>query len=220
MIRILVVDDQQTLAGALQVAINAQPDLSCAGAVGTVEDALRLIATLDVDVVLMDIHLPGVGGIEGTRRITASHPGVRVLILTADTAPDLLAAAATAGASGVLAKDSAFADILVAIRTRFDGKILVEAATLALLDDLRPDYPARADRTAGEERLTARELDVLELMGEGLDPRAIAERLVVSPHTARGHVKNIMTKLGTHSQLEAVVVATRKGILTGPGRDP
>lgn len=222
MIRVVVVEDQQALAGALQLAIDAQPDLDCVGAVGGVDDALRLVTAQDPDVVLMDIHLPGADGIEGTRRITASHPRVRVLILTADDAPELLAAAAAAGAAGFLAKDSAFPDILAAIRTpTIDGKVLVEGAMLAaLFNGMGPDQPSRAARRRNWARLTERELDVLGLMGEGLDPRAIAERLVVSRHTVRGHVKNILCKLGTHSQLEAVVVATRTGILPSPGVPP
>jgi DNA-binding NarL/FixJ family response regulator len=212
---VLVVEDQQALAGALEIAIDAQPDLDCVAAVGTVEEAISLALTHSPDVVLMDIHLPDVDGIEGTRRIKESHPEVRVLILTGDATPDLLAAATAAGAAGFLAKDSAFPDILAAIRAPV-GKILVEGDTLiALIEGLRPGGRPRVDRE-NRPRMTTRELEVLGLMGEGLDPRAIAERLVVSVHTARGHVKNVIMKLGAHSQLEAVVVAARKGLLPDP----
>ncbi|WP_182875023.1 response regulator transcription factor [Microbispora sp. H10670] len=214
MIRVLVVEDQQALAGALEIAIDAQPDLHCVGAVGTVEDAVSLVTVRSPEVVLMDIHLPDVDGIEGTRRIKASHPHVRVLILTGDASPDLFAAAAVAGASGFLAKDSRFPDILKVIRASVDRNILmVEGDTLrALLQEPSASPHVGRENWAG---LTARELEVLGLMGEGLDPRAIAGRLVVSLHTARGHVKNVMMKLSAHSQLEAVVVATRTGILPG-----
>jgi DNA-binding NarL/FixJ family response regulator len=216
MTRVLVVEDQRALAGALEIAIDAQPDLDCVGAAGTVEDAILLAAAYSPDVVLMDIHLPDVDGIEGTRRIKASHPEARVLILTGDAAPDLLVAAAAAGAAGFLAKDSTFPDILKVIRASVDQKIvMLEGGTLrALLEDIGPGTPSQTAREnwAG---LTAREFDVLELMGEGLDPRSIAERLVVSVHTARGHVKNVLMKLKVHSQLEAVVVATRTNLLSG-----
>jgi DNA-binding NarL/FixJ family response regulator len=211
---VLVVEDQRALASALQVGIDAQPDLACIGAVGTVAEAMQLVSPLSPDVVLMDIRLPGVDGIEGTRQIKASHPSARVLILTADATPGRLTDAAAAGAAGFLAKDSSFADILTAIRSPVDGTILIEGTTLAaLLAGLRAPELGPQARDANPAGLSPRELEVLELMGEGLDPRAIADRLVVSLHTARGHVKKVMMKLGAHSQLEAVVTATRSGLL-------
>jgi DNA-binding NarL/FixJ family response regulator len=214
MIRVLVVEDQQALAGALEIAIDAQPDLDCVGATGTIEAAIPLAAAHSPDVVLMDIHLPGADGIEGTRRIKASHPEVRVVILTADATPDLLMAAADAGAVGFLAKDSSFPDILRVIRAMVDQKIIVLEgdALKALLDEARSSTPSRIGQD-NWAKLTERELEVLELMGEGFDARAIAERLVVSLHTARGHIKHVMMKLGVHSQLEAVVVAIRTQLL-------
>lgn len=228
MIRVLVVEDQQALAGALKIAIDAQPDLDCVGTFGTVEDAMPLATASSTDVVLMDIRLPDVdgveGGIEGTRRIKESRPEARVLILAEDATPALFVASVAAGAAGFLAKDHAFADILGAIRASVDQKIvMVECDTLsALLKDIRPGAPP-ADRGANWARLTAREREVLALMGEGLCPRAIAEKLIVSLYTARGHIKNVMVKLGAHSQLEAVVVATRTKLLSGsqwPDRHP
>ena len=207
----LVVEDQQALAGALKVAIDAQADLECVGAVRSVEDAVRLVAAHRPAVVLMDVQLPGVDGIEGARRIKALDPAIRILILTGLANPDVLAEAAAAGAAGFLSKDSPFPEILTAIRAPLDGKILVEGTTLeALLARIRPGGSEPPGASAG---LTAREREVLGLMGQGLAPGAIAERLVVSVHTARGYVKNIMLKLGAHSQLEAVVVATRTGLL-------
>ena len=222
MTRVLVVEDQQTLAGALHIAIDAQPDMDCVGAVPTAEDAVALAAASSPDVVLMDIRLPGTDGIEATRQVKAACPRVRVLILTADATPARLAAAAAAGASGFLAKDSPFPDVLAAIRAPVDGKFLVEENTLAaLVESLHPASPPSLDSSMpGLARLTARERQVLALMGEGLDPQAIARRLVVSRHTARGHVKNILMKLGAHSQLEAVVIATRAGYPPRRPADP
>ncbi|MEU6820464.1 response regulator transcription factor [Streptomyces atriruber] len=225
MIRTLVVEDQRTLADALEIAIGAQPDIECVGAVGTVEQALPLVAAHSPDVVLMDIHLPGADGIEGTRRIRAAHPGTRVLLLTADTDPGQLVAATAAGAAGFLAKDGAFPSVLAAIRAPAEGPMYVEESTLGILVAALGSSAGRTapPRDGGWARpggpragLTAREREVLGLMGRGLGPRAIAERLVVSPHTARGHVKRVMAKLGAHSQLEAVVIAAKSGLLRVP----
>ncbi|GGL81515.1 DNA-binding response regulator [Streptomyces fumigatiscleroticus] len=225
----LVVEDQRTLADALELAIGAQPDLECVGAVDTVEQALPLART-GADVVLMDVHLPGTDGIAGTSLLKTAAPALRVLILTGDPRPRLLAAAAAAGAAGFLTKDSALPDILAAIRAPATGPLLVAGGTLAALAEVSGDAPlppgaersARpASRQQGRGRCTARELEVLRLLGEGLGPKAIAERLVISPHTARGHVKSVMQKLNAHSQLETVVTAIREGLLDpAPGDRP
>ena len=221
MTRVLVVEDQQVLASALEIAIGTQPDLDCVGTAATVDGALAQMAACKPDVVLMDIQLPGTDGIEGTRRISASYSGVSILILTAGATPQRLAAAAAAGAAGFLAKDGAFSDILAAIRNPMRGMMVIQGAAVnELIKDSIPaaskaQRPGEQPAQVGPEaaRLTAREQEVLGLMGEGLDPSAIAERLVVSVYTARGHVKNVMMKLGAHTQLEAVVLATKAGLL-------
>ena len=210
---VLIVEDQQVLASALEIAIGTQPDMDCVGTVATVDDALTQIAERRPDVVLMDIQLPGTDGIEGTRRIKAVDPDVSILILTAGATPVRLAAAAAAGATGFLPKDGPFGDVLAAIRNPMPGKMVIEGSLTAPLP-AAPTAPTAQDAS----RLTAREQEVLGLMGEGLDPSAIAERLVLSVYTARGHVKNVMMKVGAHTQLEAVVLATKSGLL--PSRTP
>lgn len=221
---VLVVEDQQVLASALAIAISAQPDLECIAAVSTVQAALETMAAQVPEVVLMDVQLPGTDGIEGTRLIKEAYPEVNVLILTAGATPERLAAATAAGAAGFLAKDSSFADILAIIRSPAQGTMTIQGTALkGLVDERRPDrhWQAGAELAEGTPRghepegtrLTTREREVLDLMGEGLDSRAIADSLVVSLHTVRGHIKNIMMKLGAHTQLEAVVMANRAGLL-------
>ncbi|MDN3351502.1 response regulator transcription factor [Actinomadura sp. DC4] len=210
--RVLLVEDQRTLAEALTIALNAQPDLTCVGAARTTDEAVSLTAARCPDVVLMDIHLPGGDGIDGTRQIKALNPAVRVFILTADATPEQFACATEAGATGFLAKDGPFPEVLAAIRTR--GRAMVAGGTFAVLTaDLRQDACERAQSWAC---LTAREREVLALMGEGLGSQAIAEHLGMSRHTALGHVKRILAKLKVHSRREAVGVAVRTGLLPGP----
>jgi DNA-binding NarL/FixJ family response regulator len=221
MTSVLVVEDQQVLASALEVAIGIQPDLHCVGTAVTVDDAVAQMAARRPDVVLMDIQLPATNGIEGTKRIKAAFPDVIILILTGRVTSQRVAAAQAAGAAGFLAKTGSFADILAAIRNPIAGTMVIEGAALDELITRSPEAPAAvgselpAQRSPVPEqaRLTAREQEVLALMGEGLDPNSIAERLVLSVYTVRGHVKKIMMKLGAHTQLEAVVVATRSGLL-------
>ena len=215
--RVLVVEDQRTLAEALMIAIDAQPDLECAGVTESAEDALLLVASRCPDVVLMDIHLPGISGIDGTRRIKAHHPHIRVFILTADATPQMFTDATAAGASGFLAKNGPFPDVLTAIRTPSRSRTLVAGGTFAaLVAEFRRDAgePA-APSEENPASLTAREKEVLTLMGEGLGARPIAERLAVTEHTARSHIKRVMAKLHAHTRQEAVAVAVRTGLLPG-----
>jgi DNA-binding NarL/FixJ family response regulator len=213
-IRVLVVDDQRVVGEALALAMAVESDLECVGVVTGVEDALALVVEAQPDVVLMDLTMPGVNGIEGTRRVKQARPATAVLVLTGNATPDSLASAAEAGAAGFLQKDASYADILAAVRAPATGQMLVDPSTLSALR--RRNAPSTGDDTPSTQ--TPRDPAPLELMGEGHDPRAIAERLHVSIHTTRGYVKSILSKLGVHSQLEAVVFAAKSGLLSGFGR--
>jgi DNA-binding NarL/FixJ family response regulator len=210
---VLLVEDQRTLAEAMMIALNTQPDLECVGAARTTEEALSLIAARCPDVVLMDIHLPGADGIDGTRRIKSLRPAVRIFILTADATPEQFANATEAGATGFLAKDGPFPDVLAAIRTR--GRAMVTGGTFAALTAELHRCGCEQAEKAQNTCLTDREKEVLTLMSEGLGSQAIAERLEMSRHTALSHVKRILAKLKVHSRREAVIVATRTGLLPG-----
>lgn len=213
--RVMVVDDHRAVAEALGTTIDVQDDLTCVGIASSIAEATDLLASAAPDVVLMDVELPDTDGIAGTARVKEMRPEIRVLVFTAHTDVDVMTRAAEAGACGFLPKESPITEILHAIRTAREGGMLIAGATLAGVlarvhrERLRPDP---ADRYS----ITKRELEVLGLMGEGLDPRTIAKRLQISLHTARGYVKNILSKLGAHSQLEAVVKATREGLIRSP----
>ena len=156
----------------------------------------------------MDLHLPDRDGISATAELTARDPEMKVLILTAHASPFEMSRAGAAGASGFLAKDGSLDDVLNALRTARRGSLILPAAVLAEFT-----RPATPPAHGPESTLTPRELEVLRKLGQGLDPRAIAKELGVSLHTCRGYVKSILAKLEVHSQLEAVVVASRSGLI-------
>jgi DNA-binding NarL/FixJ family response regulator len=183
------VDDHLAFSGAVGIAIDAQEDMACAGSAGSVAEALGSVRRHPPDVILMDIFLPDGDGIDATARILAMSPETRVLILTGHTDVDVLAR----GAAG-------------------DGQLLVDGSTLAAILG-RVRRPAAAEPSTDQPALTRREHDVLWLMSEGLDPHAIARELGISLHTCRGYQKSIMAKLDAHSQLETVVIASRRGLI-------
>jgi len=193
------------------MAIDSQPDLRCVGTAGTLAEAERIIEERTPDIVLADVKLPDGDGIEEAARLHATRPEIRVVLLTARSDVTVLARAASAGVCGFLPRESGFAELIRALRTARDGWVIVDRATLSRVLERVQRQPVVARN--GADPLTQRELEVLRAMGTGLDPQRIAMQLGMSVHTCRGHVKNILAKLGAHSQLEAVVTAMRRGVL-------
>ena len=206
--RVLVVDDHLTFAQLLSRALDAEPDLECVGHSLNAEDGVAAAVSLAPDIVLMDLHLPDRDGISATAELTARDPEIKVLILTAHASPVEMSRAGAAGASGFLAKDGSLEDVLSALRTARRGSLILPAGVLAEFS-----RHARAPAHDPVSTLTPRELEVLHLLGQGRDLRTIAKELGVSLHTCRGYVKSILAKLEAHSQLEAVVVASRAGLI-------
>jgi DNA-binding NarL/FixJ family response regulator len=216
-IRVLVVDDHASLAGALALAIDARPGMRCVGTAVSIEGALTAVTTLAPDVVLLDVMLPDGNGIDAIPRLLAARPAMRIVVLTGHTDVDALARAAAAGASGFLPKESTIEAVIGAIRAANDGQLLVDGATLAsILGRLAQTSGQTTDPRARIPVLSQRQRDVLALMGQGLDPHAISIELGITVNTSRGYLKALMRKLGAHSQLEVVVIGNRMGLLPRP----
>jgi DNA-binding NarL/FixJ family response regulator len=211
-ISVLVVDGHQTFAELLGHALAGQPDLEYVGHALTGAEAIRLAAELKPNVILLDPDLSDGDGIAIAELLRHRQPDTRVVILTASDESSLVTRATAAGAAGFLSKNGALGDVLNALRTAHGGGMTVSTDILARL--LRSTAPVVGPRGGG---LTVREDEVLNLMAAGLDARAIARRLGISLHTCRGYVKAVLAKLGAHSQLEAVAIATRRGLIR-PGR--
>jgi DNA-binding NarL/FixJ family response regulator len=217
--RVLIVDDHRAFSEALGTAIDGHPDLVCVGTPTTIAECFAEVEQAAPDVVLLDIYLPDGDGIEAIAGIRARRPDARIVVMTGYTDVDVMARAASAGASGFLPKESSIGAVLAALRAVRDGRMLVDGSTLAaILGRVGRVAPGTRGGASGPDHLTMREQDVLDLMGQGLDPHTIAGRLGISLHTCRGYQKSILAKLDVHSQLEAVVVAARQGLIARLGR--
>jgi DNA-binding NarL/FixJ family response regulator len=215
--RVAVVDEFALIAEAIGAVISREPDLEHVGSASTPADAVDLVARQAVDVVVIDIDVPtpdnpDFDGIDVIRQIKAASPQTRVLILTGRMEVDTMARAASEGACGFLPKSSSLEGICHAIRTARDGGMFVERELIGpLVARLHRGSAIRGGSARAE--ITARESEVLTLLGEGLDVTNIAKQLKISVNTCRGHVKNLLVKLGAHNQLEAVVAAVHQGLL-------
>jgi DNA-binding NarL/FixJ family response regulator len=218
-IRLLLVDDQPLVRTGFRMVLNAEPDMTVVGEAGDGAEAVRLAARLDPDVVVMDVRMPGMDGIEATRRIVASAERSRVLILTTFDLDEYAFSGLRAGASGFLLKDVPPDQLISAIRAVAGGQAVVAPRiTRRLLDTFAhrlPVAPAGADPRTHPDlaRLTARERDVLLQIAAGLSNAEIAERLVVSEATVKTHVGRILAKLGLRDRVQAVIFAYEIGLV-------
>ena len=207
--RVLVVDDHRTFVDLADLAISDEVDLECVGTATSVPEALAKAHALEPDVVLMDVQLGDGDGIAATAELTATFPDLRVVVLSAHVTPTVVQNAADAGASAVLPKDGSLRDLLHAVRTASRGHMLVHPQAFAAMRGT-----AAAAQGAFQPPLTPRELEVLQMLGHGASAPTIARDLGISLATCRGHVKSVLTKLGAHSQLEAVVIAMQHRLIT------
>jgi DNA-binding NarL/FixJ family response regulator len=205
-VRVLIVDDHPVVRDGLRGMLQAQPDLEVVADASNGREALAAAARYDPDVVLMDLRMPELDGVEATRRILADHPAVKVLVLTTyDTDTDILHAI-EAGATGYLLKDAPREQLFSAVRAAARGETVLAptvAAKLIRSVRTRPDH----------EQLTSRELDVLRLVADGLTNRAIASRLHISEATVKTHLVHTYAKLDVDDRTAAVMAALERGLL-------
>jgi DNA-binding NarL/FixJ family response regulator len=207
-ISIVVVEDHRVLAEALEGSLSAQTGMEVVGTVSTLRDALELVSERSPDVVLMDVRLPDGDGVTGTAQVLQRSPRTKVIVLSASTGVEVIARAVEAGAAGFLPKTTPLQEVIDAIVRADAGAALFAPHVLReVTAHLRDQH-----RRPGAD-LTRREHEVLQLLADATTTDAIAEELVLSTHTVRNHVRNILGKLGAHSKLEAVAIAVREGLV-------
>ena len=215
-IRVLVVDDQELFRRGLTMLLNVEDDIEVVGEAADGSTAGALAAGLTPDVVLMDVRMPKVTGIEACIAIKDAAPSARIIMLTVSDEEADLYEAVKNGASGYLLKDSSIDEVAQAVRVVADGQSLISPSmAIKLLDEFK--QMSRTDRShVPTPRLTERELEVLRLVAQGLNNREIAKQLFISENTVKNHVRNILEKLQLHSRMEAVMYAVREKLLDIP----
>lgn len=212
MICVLIADDEELIRTGLQMIIEAEDDLSVVGDAEDGEEALSMAEKLKPDVVLMDIRMPGLDGLEATRRLLAKDGSTRVVLLTTFDLDEYVYEGLRAGASGFLLKDAPAEQLLTAIRAAAAGDaLLAPSITRRLIDDFARRAPRSAPRDF--ESLTRREVDVLGCVARGLSNAEIAEELFVSEYTVKTHVARILMKLGVRDRVQAVIAAYENGLV-------
>ena len=215
-VRLFLVDDHPIVRSGLRMLFQAEPDLEIVGEADGGAEAIVAVQKLRPDVVIMDVAMPGVNGIEATRRIKEMAPETAVLALTMHEDEQYFFEMLKAGASGYIPKRAAPDDLVAAVRVVAQGNVFLYA-TLArfLMKDMVEQATASDADALADDLLTAREREVLTCIAEGLTSREIAEKLVISVKTVERHRENIMGKLDIHNRVELVKYAMRKGIITG-----
>jgi two-component system, NarL family, response regulator LiaR len=218
-IRILIVDDHQVVRRGLCLFLNSRPEFTLVGEASSGEEALELCASLSPDVVMMDVMMPGMDGIETTKRIHQRFPQIRVIALTTFSSRNQVRAMMRAGAISYLVKDADLDEMAEAITAAMRGQTTLSAAAVHALLQTAPlaevstaATPPATPSTA--DTLSTREMDVLRLIGDGKTNNAIADDLYISTATVRFHVSNILEKLQVSNRLEAVRSALDKKLIT------
>ena len=214
-IRILIADDHELFRRGLRMVLEDEPDIEVLGEAGDGAAAVEMAREHAPDVVVMDVRMPSLSGIEATQRIKEEEPGTRILVLTISDEEDDLYEAIKAGANGYLLKEISIDEIGDAVRSVHNGQSLISPSMASKLLDEFAAMIKQADERhhVPTPRLTPREMEVLEHVAKGMNNREIAKALFISENTVKNHVRNILEKLHLHSRMEAVVYAVREKLL-------
>jgi DNA-binding NarL/FixJ family response regulator len=213
-IRVLICDDQALVRGGFRAILGAQPDIEVVGEAENGAEAIALAERRRPDVILMDIRMPVVDGVEATRRLVADGSPARILVLTTFDLDEYVHAAIRAGASGFLLKDVTPSKLLEAIRIVAGGDaLLAPSVTRRLLDRFATTLPAGNQSREVLGQLTARETEVLRLLAAGLSNAEIASELIVSEATVKTHISSLLRKLGLRDRVQAVILAYETGLV-------
>jgi two-component system response regulator NreC len=209
-IKILLVDDHAIMRDGIKALLSIYDDIEVVGEASEGREAIEMARELNPDVVVMDISMPGMDGLEVTRRLTKRNPGMKVIILTQHDNREYILSTIKVGAAGYIPKKALGADLISAIRAVHSGdSFLYPSAAKTLIDD----YRKQAEQPDIYESLTDREREILKLIAEGLTSREIANALYISQKTVQGHRTKIMEKLDLHNRTELIKYAIRKGLV-------
>jgi two-component system response regulator DevR len=212
MIRLLVIDDHEMVREGLKAMLTAEPDFDIVGDAANAEQAYELIHRLGPDVILLDVRLPGVSGIEICRTVTQRYPEIAVIILTTFTDETLVAQSIQAGARGFIVKDIERFDLKRSIRAVARGEAAIDPkAAVAVFAQLR--RAPQVQQEASPERLSPQQIVILRMVAQGLSSREIATQLYLSENTVKGYVQEILHRLSVKNRTEAVMVAVKQGWL-------
>jgi DNA-binding NarL/FixJ family response regulator len=213
-VRVVLADDQPLIRAGLRMLIADTPDIDVIGEAGTGTEAVRLTRATEPDVVVMDIRMPGMDGIEATQLIIGSDAHARVLVLTTFDDDEYVYAALRAGASGFLVKDMALEDILAAIRVVAGGDAMIAPGVTRRLIEEFAGRPRSGHKGRDLGGITEREREVLTLIGRGLSNSEIADSLCISMATAKTHVARLLAKLGARDRVQLVITAYEAGLVS------
>jgi NarL family two-component system response regulator LiaR len=213
-IRVLVVDDHTIVRDGISALLSLAGDIEVVGEAVNGNEALKMVAKLQPDVVLMDIAMPIMGGLEATRRITKEFPNTKVLVITQHDDKEYVFPVIESGAAGLISKAAASSELATGIRAVYQGDSFLSPSVARLLVENYQQTAGERGQLDPYNQLTEREREILKLLAEGFSNQEIADMLVITRKTVEGHKTNLMAKLGIHNRIDLVKYALRRGIIS------